>query len=107
MHCKCINSSKAKVMLPLYLTKNHAMKTYGGMEVQFHAVLTLVLDGGEWSASCPSPFTPGERGPHYPLDRRLGGPRAGLNVVAKRRIFAPCQELNPSHPACSIITIQT
>jgi len=29
------------------------MKTYGGVEVQLHTLLTLGLDEGEWSASCP------------------------------------------------------
>jgi len=32
-----------RVKLSLYLTKQHAMKTYGGVEVQFHA-LTSALD---------------------------------------------------------------
>jgi len=36
------------------------MKTYGGVEVQLHAFLTAMLDGGEWSASRPRPFIPGE-----------------------------------------------
>jgi hypothetical protein len=35
--------------------------------------LTSALDGGEWSASRPGRFTPRERAPWYPLDRRLGG----------------------------------
>jgi hypothetical protein len=32
-------------------------------------------------------------------------PRAGLDVVANRKILSPCQELNPSHPACSLVAI--
>jgi hypothetical protein len=39
--------------------------------------LTSVLVGGEWS---------GEN-PWYPLDRRLGGTRAGLDDVEKRKFF--------------------
>jgi len=62
-----------KVKLSLCLTKNYAMKTYMGMEVQLHAFLTSALDGYEWSTSCPSHLTPGERAPGYTLDKRLGG----------------------------------
>jgi hypothetical protein len=36
------------------------MKTYGGVDVQIHSFLTLVLVGGEWSASRPCLFTPGK-----------------------------------------------
>jgi len=32
----------------------------GGMKVYFHAFLTSVLDGGEWSASLPGRFVPGK-----------------------------------------------
>jgi len=39
------------------------MKTYGGVEIQLHAFLTSALDGGEWSASRPGHFTPGETAP--------------------------------------------
>jgi hypothetical protein len=38
-----------------------------------HAFLTSALVGGEWSASHPGLFTPGERS-RYPLDWRLVGP---------------------------------
>jgi hypothetical protein len=38
-------------------------------------LLISALDGCEWAASCPCPFThPGKR-LWYPLDRRLGGPQ--------------------------------
>jgi len=46
------------------------MKTYWGMEVQFHAFLTSALDGVERWASRPGLFTPRERAPGTPL---LGG----------------------------------
>jgi hypothetical protein len=48
------------------------MKTYCGVEVWLYAFLTSVLNGGRWSASRPGRFTPKERAPWYPLDRRLG-----------------------------------
>jgi len=33
------------------------------VKVELHAFLTLALDGGQWSASCPGLFTPWERAP--------------------------------------------
>jgi len=42
----------------LDITNHHAMKTYGGVEVQLHAFVTSELDGGEWSASRFGRFTP-------------------------------------------------
>jgi hypothetical protein len=39
------------------------MKTYGGMEVYIHVFLTSALAGGEWLASRPGHFTPGETAP--------------------------------------------
>jgi hypothetical protein len=39
------------------------MKAYVGVDVWIHIVLTSALDGGEWSASRPCRFTPGERAP--------------------------------------------
>jgi hypothetical protein len=37
-----------------------SIKTYGVVKVQSHTFLTLALDGGDWSASCPYYFIPGE-----------------------------------------------
>jgi len=34
----------------LRLIKLHAVKTYWGMNVKLHALLTSALDGDEWSA---------------------------------------------------------
>jgi hypothetical protein len=45
------------------LTKNYAIKTYGGDDVQSHVFLTSVIVGGEWSASRPDRFIPRERAP--------------------------------------------
>jgi hypothetical protein len=54
------------------------------------------LVGGEWSASLPGRFTPGERGPgtHW-----IGGwvcPRAGLNDVEKILDVTGTRPLTPS-----------
>jgi hypothetical protein len=39
------------------------MKTYGGVDVQIQVFLTSAVVEGEWSASCPSHFTPETRAP--------------------------------------------
>jgi hypothetical protein len=49
---------KLKVNLPCAQLRYHAINTYEEVEVQLHAFLTSVLDGGEWSASHPRRFTP-------------------------------------------------
>jgi hypothetical protein len=51
---------------------------------------TLVLDGDEWSA-----LTPRERAPHTYWIGGWVGPRAGLDVVVKRKIPIPCWYSNP------------
>jgi hypothetical protein len=52
---------KVNVNLSLCLTKHRAMKMYWGWRYSSKHSLTLALDGGEWSASRPSRFTPKER----------------------------------------------
>jgi hypothetical protein len=46
----------------------------------------LALDGGEWSASCSSHFTPGEIAPRTHCVGDWMGPRAGLDSVEKRKV---------------------
>jgi hypothetical protein len=41
----------SKSEVAFYSTKHHAMKLYGGVEVQHHAFLTSALGGNEWSGS--------------------------------------------------------
>jgi len=62
------------------------MKRYWGVEIKLHAFLTSGLDEGEWSASCPTHFIPGERDPGTHRVGRWVGPRAGLNAVEKRKV---------------------
>jgi hypothetical protein len=58
--------------------------------------MTSALVGGKWSASRPCRFTPGERAPRYPLNKRLVDPRAGLDNVEKRKLLTlPGLELRP------------
>jgi hypothetical protein len=40
-----------------------AMKKYKRVEVQLHSLLTLAVDQGEWSVSCPRHSTPREEPP--------------------------------------------
>jgi hypothetical protein len=62
--------------------------------------LASALDEGEWSASRPGPFTPGERtGTHW--TGGWVGPRVGLEAVEKINIFCACWESNPGRPAPS------
>jgi hypothetical protein len=56
----------------------------GGIALPF---LTSGLDGGEWSASRPCRFTPGEIAPSTHWRGGWVGPRAGLDYVEKRKIL--------------------
>jgi hypothetical protein len=49
----------------------------------------------------PAALYPRGKDPRYPLDRRLGGPRAGLDAEARRKILCPCRGSNPERPARS------
>jgi hypothetical protein len=58
MGCPRESAYKKQVKWSLCLYYYDAMKTYGGVEVQFPALLTTELHGDEWSASRPDRFTP-------------------------------------------------
>jgi hypothetical protein len=59
--------------------------------------LTSALAGGEWSASRPGRFTPGEKAPGTHWIGGWVGPRAGLDDVEKRKFLTlPGLELRPS-----------
>jgi hypothetical protein len=85
------------VMLSLCVTKHHTMKTYWGVELYLHTSLTLALDGGEWSASCPGHFTLKEKAPGTYWIGGWEGPKAGLDIVV-REVPSHCWELNPRTP---------
>jgi hypothetical protein len=64
------------------------MKAHGVVD-QLHIFLTSALVGGEWSASRPDLFNPGERATNT---HWIGGwvdPRAGLDNVEKRKFLIP------------------
>jgi hypothetical protein len=62
------------------------MKTYGGVDVQTHVFLTSALAEGEWSASRPGRFTPGERAPSIHWIGGWVSPRSGLDAMKKKEI---------------------
>jgi hypothetical protein len=67
------------------------------VDVQIHVFFTSAVVGGEWSASRPGRFTPGERAPGT---HRIGGwvgPRTGLEDVEK--ILDPTRTQNSDDSA--------
>jgi hypothetical protein len=60
--------------------------------------LTSALDGGEWSASRPSRFTPRERAPGTHWIGDWVGPRTVLDAVVKRKVPSSRRESNPRTP---------
>jgi hypothetical protein len=63
------------------------MKAYGGVDVWIHIFLNSALTGGEWSASLPCRFTPGERGPGTHWIAGWVGSRAGLDDMEKKKFL--------------------
>jgi hypothetical protein len=57
------------------------LSLYWRMEVQRHAFLTLALEGGEWSASRPCRFAPGERAHGTHWTGGWVGPRAVMGIL--------------------------
>jgi hypothetical protein len=80
------------------------VKTYGGVDVYSHILLTSALVGGEWSAPRPGRFTPGT---HWIVGWVV--PRAGLDNMEKRKFLTPPGlKLQPlGHPACKPVAIPT
>jgi hypothetical protein len=88
---------KGKVV-PCALTEHHTMKAYWRVEVYSTHSLTSSLDGGEWSALCPSRFTPKEKAHGTYWIGSWVGTRAVLDAVVKRKIPSPRRESNPRTP---------
>jgi hypothetical protein len=53
------------------------------------------------------PHYPRAKRPQCPLNRRPGGPRTGLDAMAKRKDSYPYRESNQSRPARSLVAILT
>jgi hypothetical protein len=62
-------------------------------------LLAWALEGGEWSASGPGHFNPGERAASTHWLGGWVGPSAGLDAVEYRTLSCPYRELNPLQPA--------
>jgi hypothetical protein len=86
--------------LSLCLIKHYAMKTYGGSGGIAPPFSTSALDGGEWSASRPGRFIPGEIAPSTLWIGGWVDPTVGIDDVEKREML-PCRESNSGHPARS------
>jgi hypothetical protein len=72
------------------------MKAYRGVDVWIHVSLTLALVGGEWSASGPGRFTPGERAPGTHWIGGWVGPGTGLDDTEKKKFLTLSRlELQP------------
>jgi hypothetical protein len=63
---------RIKVKLSLWLSKYHAMKTYGRVEAELYIFLTSVID----VSFTLLPLYPQLKIPRIPLDRRLCGPKS-------------------------------
>jgi hypothetical protein len=63
------------------------MKTYGGVHIWIQVFLNSALVGGEWSASRPDCFTPGERAPSTHWIGGWVGSRTGLDDIEKREFL--------------------
>jgi hypothetical protein len=69
------------------------MKAYGVVDVWVQFFLTSAPAGGEWSASQPCHFIPGERTPGTHWRGGVVDPRTGLDNVEKRK-FLPYRDPN-------------
>jgi hypothetical protein len=72
------------------------MKTWGSGGIT-PPLLTLALNGGEWSASHLSHFTVRVKCPWYLLDRKLDGPQSWSGHYGVEKISFPSRESKPSH----------
>jgi hypothetical protein len=87
--------NKIKVDLSLCVTKHHVIKTYGGVAIKLHYLLTSALGGGEWSASRPGRFNAGEISLGTQGKESCVSPRSGLDELAKEKsIHCLCGESN-------------
>jgi hypothetical protein len=63
------------------------MKSYGKVDVYIHIFLTLAIAGGEWSASRPTHYTPGERAPSSVWIGDWVNARVGLDDMERKKFL--------------------
>jgi hypothetical protein len=63
------------------------MKAYGGVDVYIQILLTSALTGGEWSASSPGIFIPGEGAPGTHWVGCGMDPRVGMDNVEEKKFL--------------------
>jgi hypothetical protein len=98
----CSKIGWLKEKLPLSMSRRHI----GWVEVLFYLFLTSALDGGKWSASCSGRFISGKNSGTCWIGDWVG-PRAGLDVLEKRKISFLYRDSNPDRPAHTIVTVPT
>jgi hypothetical protein len=81
--------------------KHYATKTYGEVDVYIHVFLTSALVKGDWSDSLPCRFTPGERAPRHPINRRLAEPQSQSGRGGEEKILEAIGTRTPTPMASS------
>jgi hypothetical protein len=67
----------------------HAIKLYGGIQVELHS--TSELNGGQWLASRPDRFTPGERTPASTIKETGWAPEPVSTLWKREKSLAPTE----------------
>jgi hypothetical protein len=66
-----------------------------------YSFLTTELDGVSGRRHALAALHPREKDSKYPLDRRLSGPRTGLDTEVRENILFLCRKSKPGRPVCS------
>jgi hypothetical protein len=76
-----------RLLQSLLLIMRHEMKICGGVDAEFHAFISLAIDGGELLASYPGCFT----GESAPSTHSIGGwVGSRVSQDSGEKISAPC-----------------
>jgi hypothetical protein len=72
------------------------MEAQGERRYSSYSFMTSALDGVNGQRHASATFYPRRKDLRYPLDRKLGGPRAGLDTEARGKILSPLLGINMS-----------